>query len=63
MSKTNINIPNVVKGNVIPPQISYNIAKEEQMRKKSKRRDLISVITLVVAILTLIVSVVALFFK
>ena len=56
-------MPEIAKGTKIPPQISYNIAKEEQLRKESKRRDIIAEIALIVAILSLVVSVVALFLK
>ena len=50
-------IPEIAKGTEIPRQISHNIAKKEQLRKESKRRDIIAEIALIVAILSLVVSV------
>lgn len=43
-------IPEIAKGTEIPRQISHNIAKKEQLRKESKRRDIIAEIALIVAI-------------
>lgn len=57
MSK-NLKIPGIAKGTVIPAKIEMDMLKNEQERKETKRRDRIAVWTLVVAVLTLIATVV-----
>lgn len=54
----NLKIPGIAKGTVIPAKIEMDMLKNEQERKETKRRDRIAVWTLVVAVLTLIATVV-----
>ena len=54
----NLKIPGIAKGTVIPAKIDMDMLKNEQERKETKRRDRIAVWTLVVAVLTLIATVV-----
>ena len=54
----NLKIPGIAEGTVIPAKIEMDMLKNEQERKETKRRDRIAVWTLVVAVLTLIATVV-----
>lgn len=56
--RKNLKISGIAKGTVIPTKIEMNMLKNEQERKETKRRDRIAVWTLVVAVLTLIATVV-----
>ena len=54
----NLKIPGIAKGTVIPAKAEMDMLRNEQERKETKRRDIIAVWTLVVAVLTLIATVV-----
>ena len=56
-------IPNVAQGKVIPYSIELNMAKSEQERKETKRRDRIAIYALIVSAISMVISIIALFIK
>ena len=58
-----LKIPDIATGKIIPPNIELNIAKEEQERKETKRRDRIAIYALIVSAISMIISIIALFIK
>ena len=56
-------IPDIAQGKVIPPNIELNMAKSEQERIETKRRDRIAIYALIISAISMIVSIIALFIK
>ena len=63
MKHLDFNIPNMAKGTEIPHTVEMQIMKEQQERQDIKRRDRIALYALIISIISMIVSIIALFIK